>query len=118
MVGYAAETDPAVELQKAFRIEFSIYDHGMAEALRGFGNRPVLMEETEHIMCTEQIASAYKIKWITKKSEPHAPFPKYMSLNKEATILPGNMVLGKTNRIELIEQMGKPPQGSSFGTTV
>ena len=107
-IGHAEEEDPTVYLQKELRIELSTFGQGMAEAIRGMGKRAVPGEETEYVVRSEQVGTGYKVKWITKKSEPDAPFPEYMKLTKGGTILPGSTILGKTNQSEIISRFGKP----------
>lgn len=92
------------------RIEFSTFGRGMAEALRSVGKRAEPKKTTEHVIQSEQAGAYYRIKWITKKSAPDAPFPKYMRLDKVGTILPGDTILGKTDQAEIINRMGKPNQ--------
>jgi len=112
-IGHASEEDPAVYLQKELRIELSTFGQGIAEAIRGMGKRAVPGKETEYVVHSEQVGTGYRIKWITKKSVPDAPFPEYMKLAKSGTILPGNTILGKTNQSEIISRFGKPHTQSS-----
>ena len=76
--GHAAKEDPVASLEKQLKIEFSTLGQGMAEAIRGMGRRAVPKSETEYVVRSEQVGTGYKVKWITKKSEPYAPFPEYM----------------------------------------
>lgn len=82
----------------------------MAEAIRGMGKRAEPRETTEHLIHSEQASANYRIKWVTKRSAPDAPFPEYMKLDKVGTILPGNTILGKTSQAEIITRMGRPYQ--------
>lgn len=107
-IGHAAEEGTTFNLQKELRIELSTFGHGMAEAIRGLGRRAPPIEESEYVVRSEQIGPGYKVKWITKKSEPDAPFPEYMKLTKSGTILPGNTILGKTKQSEIINRFGQP----------
>ena len=105
---HAAEEDPALLLQNQLRTDLSTFGHGMAEAIRGIGKRAVPTKADQYVVWSEQTGTNYKIKWITKKSEPDMPFPEYMKLSKGGTVLPGYTVLGKTNQAEIISQFGKP----------
>lgn len=107
-LSHAAAGDLAASVQAELRSEFSVFGQGMAEAFRVSGKRAVPRQATEHVVISDQVGPGYKIKWVTKKSASEPPFPEYMKLTRLGTVLPGNVILGKTSQAEVFKRMGAP----------
>lgn len=104
----AESSDPAEFIRNQTKSEFSVFGQGFAEALRGSGKSGSI-EDLEFTNKWQESGQHFKIKWINKKKTPPSPFPEYMIISKNGTVLYHDMIIiGSSTPEQLVQIFGEP----------
>ncbi|MEX8517952.1 MAG: hypothetical protein AB3X44_05515 [Leptothrix sp. (in: b-proteobacteria)] len=106
---FGAEPDDPVEfIRNQTKTEFSIFGQGFAEALRGSGTSGIV-NDLEFTHKWQESSQYFKIKWVSKKKTPASPFPEYMIISKNGSVLYHDMIIiGSSTSEQLVQILGEP----------
>lgn len=95
------------EGESQWRIDWATFGLGVAEAWR----KPIRgskVVKDQHLVRWTQAGPNYLIKWGAAKEALYAPFPEYLKVSQTGFVLPGRIVLGRSQVKDVVNILGKP----------
>lgn len=95
------------EGESQWRVDLASFGRGVAEARRK-QTKSGKVAKDQYAVRWLQIGQNYLIKWRAAREEAFAPFPEYLKVSQVGFVLPGTIVLGRSQLKDVVSILGKP----------